>query len=335
MILSFDTSCDDTAVSAFEDDTKYSNIVISQNSVHSKFGGIVPEFAARNHVNTIHQATTEALRELSVEIKHIDHIAVTIGPGLMPSLLVGVAFAKAIAYSNRKPIIPVNHIEGHIFSPFIGREIEFPFISLVVSGGHTHIFKVNGVGNYELMGKTLDDAAGEAFDKVARILGVGYPGGPIIDKLSKEGNPERFSIPQGMAQENTLDFSFSGPKTFVNNLVKKLGNLSKTDTADIAASFQKSVVDILCRRLFEASKVSGIKTLSISGGVSANSLLRNKLKEIASTHKLKVIIPELPMTTDNAVMIAKVASLSLSRGTYNYSKIDADPRFKTYEAQPP
>ncbi len=330
MILAFDTSCDDTSVSCFVDYNRYSNIVSSQNDIHEKFGGIMPEIAARKHIEVIGYLTKEAIKKIGAELSDVKHIAVTIGPGLLPSLLVGVSFAKGLAFANNLPIIPVNHIEGHLFAPFFGKEVQFPFVGLVVSGGHTHIFLVDAVGQYKLLGKTLDDALGEAFDKVARILNVGYPGGPVIDRLSKIGNPCRFNIPKGMDSRNTLDFSFSGTKTFVKNLVNNYKNLSKTDIYDIAASFQKSSIDILWKRALQACKKYNIPRLAISGGVSANSYLREKFKRESEKNSITLFIPKKEMTTDNALMIAFIASMKKDKSSFNYSSVEADPRFRIY-----
>lgn len=330
MILSFDTSCDDTSVAVLKDDGSYSNMISSQNEIHKKFGGIMPEIAARNHIQMIYPLTEEAIKKADITIRTVDYIAVTTGPGLMPSLLVGVSFAKALAYTYHKPMIGVNHIEGHIFAPFINRALIFPFVALVVSGGHTHLFFVKGVGNYELLGKTVDDAAGEAFDKVARVLNIGYPGGPIIDRLSKQGDPYRFKLPKGLSKKNTLNFSFSGVKTAVNNLVKKMHNLSKTNVIDIAASFQHSVVDVLCEKTQKACIEKGAKNLVLSGGVSANSLLRESFEIMAEKNGFSLFMPEAGFSTDNALMIAKAASLRESDATYDYAEIEADPRFRIY-----
>ncbi len=331
MILAFDTSCDDTSVSCFKNNNTYSNIISSQNEIHRKFGGIMPEMAARKHMESIGYLTKEALEQMGASIKNIELVAVTTGPGLLPSLLVGVSFAKGLAYSNSLPIISINHIEGHLFAPFlnIGEPI-FPFAGLVVSGGHTHIFLVNGVGRYKLLGKTLDDAVGEAFDKVARVLDIGYPGGPVIDRLSKKGNPDRFKIPQGMDKKNTLNFSFSGTKTYVKNLVNNAHNLSITDKADIAASFQRAAVDILWKRSYQACISNGIRRLAVSGGVSANSYLRSKFGYEADKNGIKLFMPTKEMTTDNALMIAFAASMKKDEATSDYSSIEANPRFKIY-----
>ena len=325
MILAFDTSCDDTSVAILKIDGSYVNLVSSQDEIHKKLGGVVPELAARRHAEVIAYLTKEALERARLKLEEIEYIAVTVGPGLLPSLLVGVAFAKSLAYSLKLPVIPVNHIEGHIFAPFFKRELKFPFLSLVVSGGHTHLFLVRGVGEYELIGRTLDDAVGEAFDKVARVLGLGYPGGPIIDRLSKTGDPYRFKIPQGLKYEKSLNFSFSGVKTHVKNLVNKMGVLSKTDIADIAASFQRASIDILLEKTVRASKELGVNIVSVSGGVSANSYLREVFKKEAKNQGFELVLPEKEMTTDNALMIAYRASLDLTSATDDYSIVEANP----------
>lgn len=330
MILAFDTSCDDTSVSCFENYNRYSSLVSSQNDIHKKFGGIMPEIAARKHIEVIGYLTKEAIKRVGAKLSDIEYIAVTTGPGLLPSLLVGVSFAKGLAFANSLPVISVNHIEGHLFAPFFGDSVQFPFIGLVVSGGHTHIFLAEGVNRYKLLGKTLDDAVGEAFDKVARILNVGYPGGPVIDRLSKIGNPYRFNIPKGMESKDTLNFSFSGTKTFVKNLVNNYKNLSKTDIYDIAASFQKSSIDILWKRAQQACIKYNVSKLAISGGVSANSYLREKFIQESKKSGITLFIPKKEMTTDNALMIAFIASMKKDKSSFDYSSIEANPRFRIY-----
>jgi len=328
MILAFDTSCDDTSVAFYRDGKMYSNVISSQNDIHAKFGGVIPELAARRHTEVIAYLAEEALNRVGADLKDVNYVAVTVGPGLLPSLLVGVSFAKALAYANNLPIIPVNHIEGHIFAPFFDKGIEYPFLSLVVSGGHTHLFYVKNFGNYELIGKTLDDAVGEAFDKVARVLGLEYPGGPLIDRLSKSGDPYKFKIPKGLERDRSFNFSFSGVKTHVKNLVKKLGGLSKTHVSDIAASFQKASIDVLVEKTVRATKDLNVKIVSVSGGVSANSYLREAFKEASEEHKFTLVLPEKEMTTDNALMIAFAASLSLDKATREYFKIEANPSLR-------
>ncbi|AEA33001.1 tRNA (adenosine(37)-N6)-threonylcarbamoyltransferase complex transferase subunit TsaD [Hippea maritima] len=329
MILAFDTSCDDTAVAVLKDNGNYVNLIASQIEVHKALGGVVPELAARKHAEVIAALTKEALHKAEAELSQIDFLSVTVGPGLLPSLLVGVSFAKALAYSHSVPLIAVHHIEGHIFAPFFKRELIFPFLSLVVSGGHTHLFLVKGVGEYEIIGKTLDDAVGEAFDKVARLLGLEYPGGPVIDRLSKTGDPYRFKIPQGLKHDKSYNFSFSGVKTYVKNLVNSMGNLSKSDISDIAASFQKASIDILVEKTFKAATEYGVKIVSISGGVSANSYLREAFAEAGKQKGIEVVLPPREMTTDNALMIAYRASFRpFEEATTEFSLIEAKPSIK-------
>jgi N6-L-threonylcarbamoyladenine synthase len=331
LILAFDTSCDDTSVACFIDKNRYSNIVSSQNEIHRKYGGIMPEMAARKHIESIGFLTREALESSDVLIDDVEIVAVTVGPGLLPSLLVGVSFAKGLAFANKKKIMPINHIEGHLFAPFFDKnEIDFPFMSLIVSGGHTHLFLVEGVGRYKLIGKTLDDAVGEAFDKVARVLDVGYPGGPVIDRLSKDGNPYRYNIPMGLDKKKTFDFSFSGTKTYVKNLVNNSQSLSKTDICDIAASFQKSSVEILWKKAYSACQFYNVHRLAVSGGVSANSLLRSYFQKESVQNGIELFLPNREMTTDNALMIAFAAYLKKDEASYNYLLIEANPRLKIY-----
>lgn len=326
-ILAIDTSCDDTSAAVLTSD-KTSNIVISQDLVHASFGGIMPEMAARTHFDNIDKAVKCALENSSCKISDLSHIAVTIGPGLLPSLLVGVSFAKGFAYRYKLPIIPVNHIEGHIFASFLQSDIEFPFIVIVVSGAHTHLYAVEAVGCYNLLGKTVDDAVGEAFDKVARILNLGYPGGPIIDKLSKTGNPDAFKIPKGLSKKNTLNFSFSGVKTYVKNLVEKSNNLSETFVEDVAASFQKACVDNICEKTIRALQDYHINRLVLAGGVSANSYLREHIIQLSYDMSFSVFLPPLKLCTDNALMIAKAASFRLDKATFDFDSIDANPSLK-------
>ncbi|WP_025209047.1 tRNA (adenosine(37)-N6)-threonylcarbamoyltransferase complex transferase subunit TsaD [Hippea sp. KM1] len=332
MILAFDTSCDDTAVAVLKDNGDYVNLIASQVEVHSSLGGVVPELAARKHAEIIAALTKEAIREAQIDMDQIDFLAATVGPGLLPSLLVGVAFAKALAYSHNIALIPVHHIEGHIFAPFFGRDITFPFLSLVVSGGHTHLFLVEGVGKYQIIGKTLDDAVGEAFDKVARLLGLGYPGGPVIDRLSKTGDPYRFKVPQGLKHEKGYNFSFSGVKTYVKNLVNSMGGLSKSDVSDIAASFQRASIDILIEKTLKAAKEYDVSIVSISGGVSANSYLREAFVEAGTKYGIDVVLPPSEMTTDNALMIAYRASFMPDKeATSRLCLVEAKPSIRVGE----
>ncbi len=323
VVLAFDTSCDDTSCAILGTNIQ-SNIVISQNIIHEPYGGIMPEMAARTHFENIDKALQLAFEQAGCNIKDITHIAVTVGPGLLPSLLVGVSFAKGLAYRYNLPLIPINHIEGHIFASFVEKDMGFPFIVLIVSGAHTHLYLAEGIGKYKLLGKTLDDAVGEAFDKVARILQLGYPGGPIIDKLSKNGKADSFKIPKGLSKKNTLNFSFSGVKTYVKNLVEKSPTLSKTFVCDVAASFQRSCVEILCEKTLMALKKYNINRLVLAGGVSANSLLRAKMSELSQSFSFELFLPPLSLCTDNALMIAKATMFKLNV-KFELSSIDANP----------
>jgi N6-L-threonylcarbamoyladenine synthase len=301
LILGIDTSCDDTAAAIVEDGTRVlSNIVSNQNEIHKKYGGIVPELASRRHIEMIWPVVDEAMAQANVSFKDISAIAVTCGPGLIGSLLVGVCFAKSLSFVNYIPMIAVNHLEGHIYSIFLEKNPVFPFIALVASGGHTSIYQVKGFGKYIELGRTRDDAAGEAYDKVAKILGLGYPGGPIIDKIALKGNSEAINFPRANLRGG-FDFSFSGLKTAVLNYTKKH---SQSKKEDIAASFQAAVIDVLISRTIDASRNRGIKRIVLSGGVSANSALRKSLSQIAQEKGLDIYLPSLHLCTDNAAMIA-------------------------------
>jgi N6-L-threonylcarbamoyladenine synthase len=313
LILGIDTSCDDTSASVLKDGERIlSNIVSSQTDIHKRYGGIVPELASRRHIELILPVVDEALSVAGISINKINGIAVCNGPGLIGSLLVGCCFAKALSYSKRIPLLAVNHLEGHIFSIFLEeKKPDFPFLSLIVSGGHTSLYIINGFGRYIELGKTRDDAAGEAFDKVAKMLNLGYPGGPIIDRLSKDGDPEAFDFPRAFMPE-TFDFSFSGLKTAIkleiNRLQEKEGLALKNPDSqlikDIAASFQTAVIDVLVRKLEWAIIKKGIKRIALSGGVAANSFLRKKVSVIAKERDVELFLPSIALCTDNAAMIA-------------------------------
>ena len=318
LILGIDTSCDDTSAAVVEDGRKIvSNIVSSQSEIHTKYGGIVPELAARRHIEMILPVVEEALRQAAVTLSDLSAIAVCHGPGLIGSLLVGCSFAKAVCYSRDIPLVAVNHLEGHLLSPFLEEHApDFPFIALIVSGGHTSLYVAEDYGNYTLLGRTRDDAAGEAYDKVSKLIGLGYPGGPLIDRLAREGNPGAISFPRAYLPE-TYDFSFSGLKTAVRNYVKtgvqhteerssgmEPGELSIERLRDIAASFQAAVVDVLVRKTKWAVKKKKIGRVTLSGGVSANGVLRENMKRMGEELKVQVFIPPVSLCTDNAAMIA-------------------------------
>lgn len=316
-ILAIETSCDETSAAVVKDGRHVlSNIVSSQVEFHKKYGGIVPEIASRKHAEVVNAVIQEAVikgqgtRGKGQEkiFNNIDAIAVTYGPGLVGSLLVGICAAKALAYSLKTPLIGINHLEGHIYASSLDKtKYKFPFICLMVSGGHTMIVHVKDHGKYQILGRTRDDAAGEAFDKVARFIGLGYPGGPIIDRTAKDGDPAAINFPRGMLGQG-LDFSFSGIKTAVVNYVRKLGRpLRKSEIPDIAASFQEAVVDVLVEKTVVATKQKKCKTIVLAGGVAANSRLRQKMQDRCATEKIKTVIPPLALCTDNAAMIGAAA----------------------------
>lgn len=314
-VLAIETSCDETSSAVVGDKGVLSNIISSQ-ILHTIYGGVVPEIASRLHVQIISQVVKKALHEARTEIDEIDGIAVTYQPGLIGSLVVGTNFAKGLALRYNLPLIPVDHIEGHIYSGFLeGVELTFPFVVLVVSGGHTTLYFVRSFVDYHIIGATRDDAAGEAFDKIAKLLGLGYPGGPEIDKLAKEGNKTRFHFPRGLIDKDNFDFSFSGLKTSVRNFVMKNfpnGVTNSQDLMDICASVQDAIVDVLVEKSFKAIETYQAKTLVIAGGVSANSYLRTLSKEFAEKRGINVIIPKMAYCMDNAAMIGFLGLKKLS-----------------------
>ncbi|MBP9478371.1 MAG: tRNA (adenosine(37)-N6)-threonylcarbamoyltransferase complex transferase subunit TsaD [Sebaldella sp.] len=323
-ILAIETSCDETSVAVIEDGKKIlSNIVSSQIEIHEKYGGVVPEIASRHHIENILPVFKEALTEAKITIDEIDYIAVTYTPGLIGALLVGVSFAKALSYSKGIPLIPVHHLKGHVYSSFIEYDVELPAISLVVSGGHTLLIKIDEDHNFELIGETLDDAVGEVYDKVARLLGLGYPGGPKIDKLSDIGT-STLKIKKPNVKEN--EFSFSGIKTFVTNHIhneKMKGN--DIIKEDIAKSFQDITVKILCEKAINLCNKEDIKTLTVVGGVSANKALRKEMNKMGKENNIKVFFPNLDYCTDNAAMIGMAAYYEIKKKErdYNYILLDA------------
>ncbi len=306
-ILGIESSCDETAASVVKNGREIlSNVINTQIAIHKKFGGVVPEVASRRHIETIDDVIDEALEKANITFAELDAIAVTYGPGLIGALLVGVSAAKALAYALDKPLVPVHHIKGHICANFAANpDIEPPFVCLVASGGHSHIVDVKSHTEFEVLGRTRDDAAGEAFDKVARVLGLGYPGGPLVDKLAKEGNCEAVNFPRVKMDGDSLDFSFSGVKTAVINHLHKLDqNGEEYNKADIAASFQAAVTDVLCEHTVEAALKTGRKTVALAGGVASNSALRDKMEKVCAKHGINVIYPPPILCTDNAAMIA-------------------------------
>jgi len=310
-ILGIDTSCDDTSASVVEDGRRIlSNVVSNQSDIHTRYGGIVPELASRRHIEMIIPVVDEAIKQAGVQSSDLSAVAVCKGPGLVGSLLIGCSFAKAFCYSRHIPLVAVNHLEGHLLSVFLeGSSPEFPFLSLIVSGGHTSLHIAEDYGRYTELGRTRDDAAGEAYDKVSKLLGLGYPGGPIIDSLAAKGDPKAIDFPRAYLPES-FDFSFSGLKTAVLQFLRKENLLEKhlpPDSHllhDIAASFQAAVVDVLVRKTEWAVKKKWLRQATLSGGVSANSGLRKQMLEMGNNKGVKVFVPSVSLCTDNAAMIA-------------------------------
>ncbi len=331
LILGIESSCDETAAAVTRDGRDVlSSVINTQIAIHKKFGGVVPEVASRRHIEVIDDVIDEALGKANVTFDDIDAIAVTYGPGLVGALLVGVSTAKALAYALDKPLIPVHHIKGHITANYVAhKDLEPPFVCLVASGGHSHIVYAEDYTHYEIMGRTRDDAAGEAFDKIARVLGLGYPGGPLIDKLAKEGDPKAVAFPRVRMDGASLDFSFSGVKTAVLNYLHKLDQNGETyNKADIAASFQDAVTDVLCEHTIEAAIMKNSKIIAIAGGVAANSALRAKMTEKAEKKGIRVLYPEPVLCTDNAVMIACAGYYEYLAGTRADLTLNAVPSLR-------
>ena len=317
VVLGIESSCDETAAAVVVDGRKIlSNVIRSQFEVHGRFGGVVPELASRRHVESIVPVVEEALNAADLRLDDIEGIAVTQGPGLVGSLLVGLSAAKAIAYVKNIPLIGVRHLEGHIAAIFLEEsDLDFPFVALVVSGGHTSLYLVRNKDDYRLLGETVDDAAGEAFDKVGKLLNLSYPGGIAIDQLAKEGNPGAIDFPRAFLSRTSLDFSFSGIKTAVSNYVKARTQESIADEInDIAASFQEAIVDVLVIKTIRAAVNHDVERVVLAGGVACNSRLRTRLKKVAEESGLRVYIPSPILCTDNAAMIAVVGNYYLTRG---------------------
>ena len=322
-ILGIESSCDDTSAAVIRDEYLLSNVMASQE-VHRQYGGVIPELASRAHQQNILPVVSEALRQANVTMDEVDAIAFTRGPGLLGSLLVGTSFTKGLAVAADKPIIEINHLQGHILSHFVkveggeNRQPKFPFLCLLVSGGHTQIVRVDNHLDFEILGHTIDDAVGEAFDKCAKIMGLGYPGGPVIDKLAKEGDSKKFRFAKPNVPE--LNYSFSGIKTsllyFLRDQLKEDPQFMENNKADLCASFQKDLIDILMKKLILAVKQTGIKEIAIAGGVSANSGLRNRIEEEGRKRGWNTYLPALKFTTDNAAMIAITGYFRYQRGLF-------------------
>lgn len=326
-ILAVESSCDETACAIVENGRRIvSSVIFSQVDVHALYGGVVPEIASRAHVDACDRVIDEALRGAGMSIRDVDALACTYGPGLVGALLTGVNCMKGLSYTTRLPLVPVNHIEGHVSANFLTtQDLQPPFICLVVSGGHSHLVRVNDYADYTLLGQTVDDAAGEAFDKAARVLGLNYPGGPLLSKLAESGDDEYLPLPHPHP-DGKYDFSFSGLKTAFLNACHKMEQRGEAlPRADLAASFEKAVVDTLCERALLALQDSGLDTLCIAGGVSANRRLRTQLQQLAQKKKFRLCMPELWLCTDNAAMIGSAAYYRLRKGELADLALNAVP----------
>lgn len=331
IILAIESSCDETAVAILKNGREVlSNIISSQIKIHEAFGGVVPEIASRHHLDNINSVIDEALKEADISFEDIDAIGVTYGPGLVGALLVGISAAKALSFALDIPLIGVHHIEGHICANYIAhKELEPPFLGLVLSGGHTHIVDVEDYQKYRVLGRTRDDAVGEAYDKVARVLGLGYPGGPKIDEIAKEGNDKAIDFPRTYLEKGSLDFSFSGIKTAVLNYVnsQKQKN-NEIHIEDVAASFQKAVVEVIVNKAIEASKREKRNKIVVAGGVAANSSIRETLTKRAREENIEIYFPPIDMCTDNAAMIGCSAYYNYREGKIHTLSLDAYPNLK-------
>ena len=323
LTLGIESSCDETAVAVIEDGRKIlSNIVDTQIPIHEKYGGVVPEIASRNHIEAISRVTKKALEEAKITIDDIDAITPTYGPGLVGALLVGLSYAKALSYATGKPLVGVNHVQGHIAANYIThRDLKPPFLCVMMSGGNTQIIHVKGYTEFEVLGKTRDDAIGEAFDKVARVVGLGYPGGPKVDRLALQGEPN-IELPK--THFDNLDFSFSGIKTAVINLHHKNPDINK---ADLCASFEKTVTEILIEHIKKAIEITGLKTVALAGGVSANSYIRNAFDD-SEKNGIKVYMPDLKLCTDNGAMIGSAGYYNYMAGIRDGLELNAIPNLK-------
>lgn len=333
-ILAIESSCDETAAAVVVNGREVrSNVISSQIALHTLYGGVVPEIASRKHIEKINQVITQALEDADTTLEEIDAIGVTYGPGLVGALLVGVAEAKAIAYAAKKPLVGVHHIEGHICANYIeNKELEPPFLCLVASGGHTHLVKVANYGKYEIIGRTRDDAAGEAFDKVARAIGLGYPGGPKIEKKAKEGNDKAIVFPKAKVAENPYDFSFSGLKSAVLNYINGCKmKRQEINEADIAASFQKAVIDVLVEHAVHAAKEYRIDKFAIAGGVASNQTLREAMEKACKERGIQFYHPSPIFCTDNAAMIGSAAYYEYLQGRRDGWDLNAVPNLKLGE----
>jgi N6-L-threonylcarbamoyladenine synthase len=327
VVLGIETSCDETAAAVLADGRRVlSSVVASQDDVHAPYGGVVPELASRRHIEMIVPVVEKALTDAGVALGDLDGIAVTYGPGLVGSLLVGCSMAKALAWVHRLPLVGVNHLEGHVYASFLTEEApEYPFLALVVSGGHTALYHASAPLTYHLVGQTRDDAAGEAFDKVAKLLGLGFPGGPIIQRTAERGDPRAIEFPLAQMTDGASDFSFSGIKTSVSLYVRRHGPLGEAQVADVAASFQAAVVKMLVRQTVRAALRIGVKRVVLTGGVAANGPLRTALHAEAEQHGIRLHIPPPGLCTDNAAMITAAGTVRLAAGERAPLTLNATP----------
>jgi N6-L-threonylcarbamoyladenine synthase len=325
LTLGIETSCDETASAIVRDGCEpLGECLSSQVDLHGMYGGIVPELASRGHVTWIDRVVSTVLEKAGLSLAQLDAIAVTQGPGLIGALLVGVAFAKALAYAQKIPLVGINHLEGHLYAIRLdGHKIDVPCVALIVSGGHTHLFHMSGVGEYRLIGKTCDDAAGEALDKGAKLLGLGYPGGPVLDRLAQGADPARLSFPRARLGPDSLDFSFSGLKTALLRYVRANPKEIDEQLPDIAASFQQAVVDVLVDKTLRAAKAFRVETVIVGGGVASNTVLRRQLAEVTRRHGIQLLMPRPGYCTDNASMISAAAYHHLMEGKTNGIELDA------------
>lgn len=336
LILGIETSCDETAAAVVKNGKEVlSNVISSQVALHAEFGGVVPEIASRNHLEKIDEVIRLAVKEAGISMQELTAIAITVGPGLVGALLVGVSEAKALAFALGKPLVPVHHIEGHIAANYISNpECEPPFVCLVASGGHSHLLLVEDYGKIRIYGRTRDDAAGEAFDKVARAVGLGYPGGPKLEKMAKEGNPHAYHFPTAKMEDAPYDFSFSGVKSAVLNEMNRKKMLGEeVRVADLCASFQENVTEVLSEKAIALCKELHINRLSIAGGVAANGKLREKMEEKAKQEGIEFFCPKLILCTDNAAMIAAAAYHEWKKGNFAGHDVNAYPSLSLSEVK--
>ena len=340
LILGIESSCDETGVALVRTDgaglpVLLSHALHSQIEMHQAYGGVVPELASRDHIRRVLPLTEAVLEESGCTLEELDVVAYTRGPGLAGALLVGAGVACALGAALDKPVLGVHHLEGHLLSPFLSVDApEFPFVALLVSGGHTQLMRVDGVGQYALLGETIDDAAGEAFDKSAKLMGLGYPGGPALSRLAQQGNPMAFKLPRPLLHSGNLDFSFSGLKTAVLTQAKKLGDDLEARKADLAASTEAAIVEVLLRKSLAALDQTGLNRLVVAGGVGANRLLREQLNAACTKRRVRVHYPELHLCTDNGAMIAMAAAMRLQAGVQEANRayaFDVKPRWPLHE----